>query len=70
MDCMLTARAVLWRQYLKLHNLVVRLVARDELCRRFMAIPGVGPMTALTFSTAIDDPSASGARATSPPISA
>ena len=56
MDCMLTARAVLWRQYLKLHNLVVRLVARDELCRRFMAIPGVGPVTALTFSTAIDDP--------------
>jgi transposase len=40
----------------KLHNLVVRLVARDELCRRFMAIPGVGPVTALTFSTAIDDP--------------
>ena len=69
-DCMLTARAVLWRQYLKLHNLVVRLVARDELCRRFMAIPGVGPVTALTFSTGIDDPSASGARATSPPISA
>jgi len=40
MDGMLTARAVMWRQYLKLHNLVVRLVARDELCRRFMAIPG------------------------------
>ena len=56
MDCMLMARAALWRQYLKLHNLVVRLVARDELCRRFMAIPGVGPVTALTFSTAIDDP--------------
>ncbi|MDE1172734.1 MAG: IS110 family transposase [Parvibaculaceae bacterium] len=56
MDCMLTARAALWKQYLKLHNLVVRLVARDELCRRFMAIPGVGPVTALTFSTAIDDP--------------
>jgi transposase len=56
MDCMLTARAALWRQYLKLHNLVVRLVARDELRRRFMAIPGVGPVTALTFSTAIDDP--------------
>ena len=55
MDCMLTARAALWRQYLKLHNLVVRLVARDTLCRRFMAIPGVGPVTALTFRTAIDE---------------
>jgi transposase len=57
MECMLTARAALWRQYLKLHNLAVGLVARDELCRRFMAIPGVGPVTALTFRTAIDDPS-------------
>jgi transposase len=37
-------------------NLAVRPVARDELCRRFMAIPGVGPMTALTLSTEIDDP--------------
>ncbi len=54
---MLTARAALWRQYLKLHKLAVGLVARDEVCRRFMAIPGVGPVTALTFSTAIDDPS-------------
>ncbi len=29
-------------------------MARDEPCRRFMAIPGVGPVTALTFSTTID----------------
>lgn len=56
MDCMLLARAALWRQYLKLHELVVRVVAADELCRRYMAIPGVGPVTALTFRTAIDDP--------------
>ena len=28
----------------------------DELCRRFMEIPGVGPVTALSFATAIDDP--------------
>ncbi len=57
MECMLTARAALWRQYLKLYKLAVGLVARDELCRRFMAIPGVGPVTAVTFSTAIHDPS-------------
>jgi hypothetical protein len=36
--------------------MVVQLVARDELCRRLMTVPGVGPVTALTFSTAIDDP--------------
>jgi transposase len=56
MECMLTARAALWQQYLKLHELVVRIVARHELCRRYMRIPGVGPITALTFVTAIDDP--------------
>jgi transposase len=57
MDAMLTARAALWKEYKRLHDLVVKFVARDELCRRFMAIPGVGPVTALSFVTAIDDPS-------------
>lgn len=31
-------------------------VARYEVCRRFMAIPGVAPVTALSFVTAVDDP--------------
>lgn len=57
MDAMLAARAMLWKQYRRLHDLVVKFVARHELCRRFMAIPGVGPVTALSFVTAIDDPS-------------
>lgn len=57
MDAMLTARAMLWKQYCRLHDLVVRFVAGNELCRRFMQIPGVGPVTALSFMTAIDDPS-------------
>ena len=56
MDCMLAARAAIWREYLKLHELVVRIVGQHELCRRYMRIPGVGPITALTFVTAIDDP--------------
>jgi transposase len=34
---------------------VVVQVAQDELCRRFMGIPGVGPVTALAF-TAVGDP--------------
>ena len=55
MECMLTARAALWRRYLMLHNLAVGLVARDEFCRRFMAIHGVGRVAALTFRTAIDN---------------
>jgi len=56
MESMLRARAALWAEYLVLNKLVVQIAMRDELCRRFMAIPGVGPVTALSFSTAIDDP--------------
>jgi transposase len=57
MDAILEARAVLWKQYCRLHELVVKFVARHEPCRYFMAIPGVGPVMALSFVTAIDDPS-------------
>lgn len=32
-------------------------VAGDAVCRRLMTMPGVGPMTALAFRTAIDEPS-------------
>lgn len=42
MDAVLSARAALWREYCRLHDLVVKIVAKSELCRRFMAIPGVG----------------------------
>ena len=56
MDAMLRARAALWREYCRPHDLVVKIVARSEPCRRFLAIPGVGPVTALSFMTAIDDP--------------
>jgi transposase len=40
------------------------LVAGHELCRRFMQIPGVGRIAALSFMTAVDDPLALGARVT------
>jgi transposase len=56
-DAMLCARAALWKEYGRLHDLVVKFVAGHELCRRFMQIPGVGPVAALSFVTAIDDPS-------------
>lgn len=32
MDTMLSAWAALWRQYCRLQNLVVKMVARSELC--------------------------------------
>lgn len=57
METMLTPRAALWKQCCKLHDLVAKFVSRSELCQRFMAIPGVGRVTALSFMTAIDGPS-------------
>jgi hypothetical protein len=53
-DCMLRARAALWQEYIRLHKITI--VARDELCRRFMRIPGVGPISALAVKAVIDDP--------------
>lgn len=50
------ARAALWQEYLRLHTVVIAIVRRDELCQRFRRIPGVGPISALVFKTAIDDP--------------
>lgn len=53
---MLRARATLWQEYLRLHRVVITVVRGDELCRRFMRIPGVGPISALAYKTAVDNP--------------
>jgi transposase len=55
-DCMLRCWSALWDEYRKLHKLLVQIVGRDELCRRWCEIPGVGPVTAMTFKAAVDDP--------------
>jgi transposase len=55
-DAMLRARAALWAEYTKLHKLVVQVTLKDEVCQRFMGIPGVGPVTALALKSAVDDP--------------
>jgi hypothetical protein len=52
----LEARTVLYKTYLKLDNAVKGPVRADPICRRLMSIPGVGPVTALTFKAAVDDP--------------
>jgi transposase len=54
---LLDARTVLYKTYLKLDNAVKAVVRVDPICRRLMSIPGVGPVTALTFKAAVDDPS-------------
>ena len=53
---LLKVRAVLWTEYCALHKLLVKIVSRDEVCRRFLCVPGVGPVTALSFRASVDDP--------------
>jgi len=53
---MLRARAALWAECTRMHALVVQITVHDAVFRRFMSIPGVGPMTALVFKTAVDAP--------------
>lgn len=55
-EAMLRVRTVLVAEIARLHKLVIALVLKDELCRRYMAIPGVGPITALLFKATVDDP--------------
>lgn len=55
-EAMLGVRRMLWAEYVKLHNALLRFVRGDEVCRRLMTVPGVGPVTALSFKTAVDDP--------------
>jgi transposase len=62
------AWAALWTEYKRLYTLLVEVVGRDELCGRFCAIPGVGPVAALTFKAAIDDPARLPNRRRSAPI--
>ncbi|UWQ49922.1 IS110 family transposase [Leisingera caerulea] len=56
MSALLRGRAEMQAQLAELHRALLRLTANDELCRRFMTIPGVGPVTALAFKATIDDP--------------
>ncbi len=56
MAALLRTRDVLRRELALLHQEVLAVVQNDELCRRFMTIPGVGPVTALAFKTTIDRP--------------
>jgi transposase len=45
-----------WRKFEQLHREMLRIVRDDEICRRPMSSPGVGPLVAITFKSAIDDP--------------
>ena len=52
----LRARAALRRELLGLEKLIRKLAGTDPVCAQLMTMPGVGPLVALTFKSAIDDP--------------
>jgi transposase len=52
----LEARLMLYRTYLVLDRRVKQEARNDAVCRQLMTVPGVGPITALTFKAAVDDP--------------
>ncbi|XWN32915.1 MAG: transposase [Devosia sp.] len=53
---LLDARAALLQAYLELDRRVKRAAGQDEVCLKFVEISGVGPIAALTFKAAVDDP--------------
>lgn len=50
------AHGLLVSEYNALNQRVRNEANNDPVCRRLMTIPGVGPITALTFKAAVDDP--------------
>jgi len=53
---LLRARAALWAEFNTLHLLLLRTARKDPVCRRLMTVPGVGPVSSMTFKTGVDDP--------------
>lgn len=52
----LNARVVLFQHYLELDHRVKNAALQDAVCMRRMTVPCVGPIAALTFKAAVDDP--------------
>jgi len=53
---LLIVRRVLHEQIAVLHRRLLSIVRDDEVCRRLMTVPGVGPVVALTFRATVDVP--------------
>ena len=53
---MLSVRRVLREQIGILHRCLLVIVRDDDVCRRLMTIPGVGPVVALTYRATVDVP--------------
>jgi transposase len=53
---MLIVRRVLREQIVILHRRLLAIVWDDEVCRRLMTAPGVGPVVSLTYRATVDIP--------------
>jgi transposase len=53
---LLVVRRVLREQVGILHRRLLAVVRDDDVCRRLMTIPGVGPVIALTYRVTVDVP--------------
>jgi transposase len=53
---LLVVRRVLREQIVILHRRLLAIVREDEVCRRLMTTPGVGPVVALTYRATVEGP--------------
>lgn len=53
---LLSVRRVMREQLAALHKMLLNAVREDPVCRRFMTVPGVGPIVALTYRASVDQP--------------
>ena len=53
---LLRVRACILAEFRDLDKKARAIAAQDAVCRLFMTIPGIGPLTALAYKAAIDDP--------------
>jgi transposase len=55
-ESLLIVRRALREQIVILHRRLLAIVRDDEVCRRLMTTPGVGPVVALTYRATVDVP--------------
>ena len=53
---LLVVRRTLREQFCILHRRLLAIVRDDEVCRRMMTTPGVGPVVSLTYRATVDVP--------------
>lgn len=54
---LLVVRRALREQIGVLHRRLLAIVREDDVCRRLMTVPGIGPVVALTYRATVDVPS-------------